>query len=437
MPEPVAVIGGGLAGAEAAFRLACEGIPVRLYEMRPGKMTPAHRTGLLGELVCSNSLKSEAEASAQGMLKQELRMFNSLILQCADKVRVPAGAALAVDRERFAGLVTETLSANSLIEIVCEEVQSIPDAGVVIIATGPLTSDAMASWLMKASGSDNLHFYDAIAPSLLLDSVDLGKVYKASRYDRGTADYYNCPMNREEYERFYQELVEADTRAGRDFEKGAFFNACMPVEEIAARGIDTLRFGTMRPVGLDNPSSGNKAYAVVQLRQEDLEGRVYGLVGFQTRLKWPEQQRVFRMIPGLEKAEFVRYGAMHRNTFINSPRLLKTSLQFKARPSLLAAGQLIGVEGYMESAATGILAGLNAARLCNGKSPLVLPDTCMLGALVNYVCTAREDRFQPMNANFGLLPVLNSRIKNKQERYLEMSRRGIQALTELSELSPK
>lgn len=437
MPDHVNVIGGGLAGVEAACRLAREGIAVRLFEMRPGNMTPAHRTGNLAELVCSNSLKSEIEDTAQGLLKNEMRFLGSLILECAELTRVPAGSALAVDRERFAQLITERIEAEPLIELVRQEVVELPEEGYTILATGPLTSDKLAEQIITKGGRDNLYFYDAIAPSVQLSSLDMNRIYKASRYDKGSADYYNCPMTEEEYADFYSALVEADTKMGRDFEQGAFFNACMPVEEVASRGVETLRFGTMRPVGLVDPHTGRIPYAVVQLRQEDIEGKIYGLVGFQTRMKWPEQQRVFRMIPGLENAEFVRYGAMHRNTFINSPGLLNPDLRMRDMPSYLVAGQLSGVEGYMESAATGILAGINTARLVQGQPTVVLPEETMIGALVHYVCTAPEGRFQPMNANFGLLPVLNFKIKNKRIRYMELANRSMQALCEMSELLQK
>lgn len=437
MVEPVNVIGGGLAGSEAAYRLACQGLPVRIFEMRPGKQTPAHRSALLGELVCSNSLKSDAEDTAQGMLKREMRHLGSLILECAELSRVPAGSALAVDRERMAGLVTERLEGMRLVEIIRQEVREIPAEGCSVLCTGPLTSEALAANMLAWTGAGSLHFYDAIAPSVLLASIDLGKVYRASRYDTGSADYLNCPMNREEYEQFCRALMEADIAAGHDFDQAGYFSACLPVEEMAARGPETLRFGNLRPVGLNNPQSGERPYAVVQLRQEDLEGQIWGLVGFQTRLKRGDQQRVFRMIPGLENAEFVRWGAMHRNSFINSPCLLEPTLQMKLRPTLMAAGQLIGVEGYMESAATGILAGINAARIVSGQLPLIMPDETMLGSLVRYVCHSDQRHFQPMNANFGLLPVPEQRIKNKKERHRTLVQRGLEALSKMSELSEK
>lgn len=437
MAEPVNVIGGGLAGSEAAYRLARSGQQVRLFEMRPQQNTPAHRSGLLAELVCSNSLKSDADDTAQGMLKREMRYLGSLILNCAEKVRVPAGSALAVDREKLASRVTDCLEKEPLVEIVRSEVRELPAQGCTVLCTGPLTSEALAGHLSSLTGAGNLSFYDAIAPSVLVSSIDPHKVYRASRYGRGSADYINCPLTREEYEDFYRALREADLAAAHEFDRCSYFQACMPVEEMAARGPDTLRFGNLRPVGLDDPGTGQRPYAVVQLRQEDLEGQIWGLVGFQTRLKRGDQQRVFRMIPGLEQAEFVRWGAMHRNSFLNSPLLLEPTLQMKQRPLLLVAGQLTGVEGYMESAATGILAGLNAARLVSGQQPLVLPSSCMLGALVKYICNYSGGHFQPMNANFGLLPVLENRIKKKNERAQALVWRGLEALSKMSELSEK
>lgn len=431
--EAANVIGGGLAGCEAAYQLAIRGIPVRLWEMRPTKNTAAHRTGDLAELVCSNSLKSEAPDTAQGLLKQEMRSLGSLLLDCAREVRVPAGTALAVDRRLFSNQVTNHIINHPLIEVVRQEVDSIPASGLCIIATGPLTSDSLSRYLQEQNGEENLHFFDAIAPSILAESLDQNQVYRASRYGKGSADYLNCPMNKDEYERFYQALVEADVKEGHSIDKAAFFQACMPVEVMGRSGFETLRYGPLRPVGLEAEDK-TRPYAVVQLRQEDAEGRIYGLVGFQTRLRWGEQDRVFRLIPGLEQAEFVRYGSMHRNTFINSPRLLLPTLQWNKDLRVFFAGQITGVEGYMESAATGILAGINTARAYQGLDPWILPVTTMLGALVNFISTAQSRHFQPINANFGLLPSLPTREKDKVKRYQAYVRRALHELTEFSEL---
>jgi len=420
----VHVIGGGLAGAEAAYYIACSGIKVKLWEMRPQQQTPVHKSGNLAELVCSNSLKSELINTAQGLLKEEMRSMGSLILQCAEQTRVPAGAALAVDPELFSALVTNRVESHPDIEIMREEVKTLPGNEPTIIATGPLTSEALFQELTRLSGEENLYFYDAVAPSVTLESLDKEKIFKSSRYGKGTDDYYNCPMNQEEYEKFYHNLVDADVSEGHSIDKRFFFNGCMPVEVMGRRGVDTLRFGPMRPVGLVDPRTGKRAWAVVQLRQENREGTVYGLVGCQTRLKWGEQARVFRLIPGLENAEFVRYGVMHRNTYINSPQLLEPTLQFKKNPSLFFAGQITGVEGYMESAATGILAGINMVRHIRNQDMLVLSNCTMLGALVGFITETNPKDFQPINANFGILPALPNQIRDKKTRYEEYVKRS-------------
>lgn len=422
-----------MAGCEAAYFLARHGTPVKLWEMRPIRNTPVHRSDRLAELVCSNSLKSEIETTAQGLLKIEMRHLGSLLLECAENARVPAGSALAVDRDLFAALVTDRIKEQPGIDIVRQEVQKLPDGEISIVATGPLTSDDFANHLRTITGEGSLYFFDAIAPSLTLESLNMDKVYKASRYGKGGEDYYNCPMDKEEYQRFYEELIAADIKEGHDVDRNHYFDSCMPVEVIARRGIDTLRYGPMRPVGLNKPD-GTRPYAVVQLRQEDQEGRVFGLVGFQTRIKWGEQNRIFHMIPGLEDAVFVRYGSMHRNTYINSPCLLEPTLQMKSRPGLFFAGQITGVEGYMESAAAGILAGINSWRLLNGRSPLAISNHTMIGALMAFISSARPTLFQPVNANFGILPPLDHTIKNKSERYLAYVDRAKSALDKFSEL---
>jgi methylenetetrahydrofolate--tRNA-(uracil-5-)-methyltransferase len=424
----VHVIGGGLAGCEAAYHIAQAGIKVKLWEMRPEKMTPVHKSGLLAELVCSNSLKSELAATAQGLLKAEMRSMGSIILQCADQARVPAGSALAVDRELFSTLVTDAVESHERIELIHEEVTILPEGELVIIATGPLTSEKLFKELLRISGEENLFFYDAVAPSVTLESLDKDKIFKASRYGKGTDDYYNCPMNKEEYENFYNNLVDADVNEGHSVDKKLFFNGCMPIEVMGRRGLDTLRFGPMRPVGLSDPRTGQRAWAVVQLRQENKEGTVFGLVGFQTRLKWGEQDRIFRLIPGLENADFVRHGVMHRNTYINSPRLLEPTLQYKKNSDILWAGQITGVEGYMESAATGILAGINAVRQIRKQPLLVLNNCTMLGALINFITDSSIKDFQPINANFGILPSLPTMIKDKKARYEEYAKRSREAM---------
>jgi len=423
----IVVVGGGLAGSEAAWQAAQRGVRVTLFEMRPVVMTPAHRTSLLAELVCSNSLGSNLPDRAPGLLKEELRYLGSIILSCADENAVPAGGALAVGREAFAQAVTARVEAHPLISLRREEVQSIPDGSIVVLATGPLTSASMAQDIAHLAGQDHLYFYDALAPIVTLESIDMSRAFRASRYGRGGADYINCPMTREEYERFVDELLNAETIPLRDFEREdeRFFEACLPVEVIARRGRDTLAFGPLKPVGLVDPHTGKRPYAVVQLRQDNLAGTLYNLVGFQTNLRWGEQKRVFSLIPGLEHAEFVRYGQMHRNTFLNSPVLLDATLQCRRRRELFFGGQITGTEGYIGSTCSGYVAGLNAARLAKGMPLLIFPRTTMTGALCHYVSSAEEAYFQPMKPNFGLLPSLQERRKRKRERYQAYARRAL------------
>ncbi|MGI6453974.1 MAG: methylenetetrahydrofolate--tRNA-(uracil(54)-C(5))-methyltransferase (FADH(2)-oxidizing) TrmFO [Syntrophomonadaceae bacterium] len=429
----VNIIGGGLAGCEAAVQIARAGIPVNLWEMRPYSTTPAHQGDGLAELVCSNSLKSEIETTAQGLLKKEMKMLGSFLLECAEAVRVPAGAALAVDREAFSRLVTEKILAMPEITLIRREVTMVPDDQVTIIATGPLTSPALSANLQKLTGQDNLYFYDAVAPSILASSVDMTRVFRASRYGKGSDDYLNCPMTREEYELFYANLINADIKEGHlPEEQGEklVFEGCMPIEIMARRGKDTLRFGPMRPVGLRPSEEKPIPYAVVQLRQENRDGTILGLVGFQTRLRWGEQKRVFSLIPGLEQAEFVRYGVMHRNTFINSPKLLLPTLQLRYNPEIFLAGQITGVEGYMESAATGIVAGINAAHKVLGKEPVIMSPYTMIGALIRHITDSSIQEFQPINANFGILPSLDIPIKDKKSRYQSYTQRSIRYMSQ-------
>lgn len=427
------IIGGGLAGCEAAYALARQGIHATIWEMRPLKQTPVHQGGDLAELVCSNSLKSEHSDTAQGLLKAEMRILGSLLLPCAEATRVPAGSALAVDRSRFSQMVTKQIEAHPLITVRREEIITIPQSPC-IICTGPLTSGPMAAAIQEVSGTDNLYFYDAVSPTITRASLDESIVYKASRYGKGSADYYNCPLTREEYLAFYEQLVAADALEPHAADKELLFEGCMPIEFMARRGVDTLRFGPMRPVGLSRSEGGPRPYAVAQLRQEDQEGQLWGLVGFQTRLRWREQDRVLRLIPGLKNAEFVRYGVMHRNSYINSPACLGPDLRFKSRPGLFAAGQLTGVEGYMESAASGIWAGLSLARDMKSQKPLQLPETTLLGALIKHITSCAINKFQPMNANFGILPALPAIIKDKKNRYSAYTTRALNDLHEFSEL---
>ncbi|MDN4594473.1 FADH(2)-oxidizing methylenetetrahydrofolate--tRNA-(uracil(54)-C(5))-methyltransferase TrmFO [Polycladomyces subterraneus] len=429
--QPVNVIGAGLAGSEAAWQIAQRNVPVRLYEMRPVKRTPAHRGGDFAELVCSNSLRSNELTNAVGVLKEEMRRLDSLIMRCADQHAVPAGGALAVDREAFSAEVTAALHNISHVEIIQEEVTDIPE-GITVIATGPLTSAALSEKLKALTGEEYLYFYDAAAPIVEKESIDMDKVFVASRYGKGEAAYLNCPMTEEEFDRFYDALVTAETAPLKEFEKEIYFEGCMPIEVMAKRGKKTLLFGPMKPVGLVNPRTGKQPFAVVQLRQDNSAGTLYNLVGFQTHLKWGEQKRIFRMIPGLENAEIVRYGVMHRNTFINSPKVLKPTYQFKNRDDLFFAGQMTGVEGYVESAASGLIAGINAARLAMGQDPVVFPHETAIGSLAHYITTADPDNFQPMNANFGLLPPLPQRIRSKKERNLKIAERALESLQAFS-----
>ena len=427
------VVGGGLAGSEAAWTLLRMGVPVRLFEMRPKRMTPAHATDRFAEIVCSNSLGGEGETNAKGLLQAEMRLLGSLVMEAAEAARVPAGGALAVDREVFSGFITERLQAHPLLEVVREEVREIPE-GLTVLATGPLTSEALAEALKRRFGDHFLSYYDAASPIVLYESIDLSKCFRAGRYDQ-SADYLNCPMTEEEYRRFYEALVAAERHTPHEWENLQYFEACVPVEELGRRGYQTLLYGPMKPVGLKDPRTGKEPFAVVQLRQEDKEGRMWSLVGFQTGLKWPEQKRLIQMIPGLENAEIVRYGVMHRNTYLNAPRLLRETLEFKEAEGLFAAGVLAGVEGYLESAATGFLAGLNAARRALGLEPLVPPEASMLGGLVRFLATANPENFRPMNANWGLVPPVEGR--GKKEKRQAMYRRGLEAFAQwLSALKP-
>jgi methylenetetrahydrofolate--tRNA-(uracil-5-)-methyltransferase len=420
MTPYVTVIGGGLAGAEAAWQIARRGLDVHLYEMRPGTSTRAHRTGLLGELVCSNSFKSDLPGTAPHLLKGELRRLNSLLLRIADDTRIPAGHALAVDRDLFSRRLTEELLSIPRIRVIREEVTQIPDSGIAIVATGPLTSEALSESIARFAGAENLYFYDAISPIVDAATLDFSKLFQASRYGKGGGDYLNAPFSREEYLRFHEALTRAESVPLRPFERPAYFEGCLPLEELARRGVDTLRFGPMKPTGLVDPRTGKRPYAAVQMRLENLMADCYNLVGFQNHLKFSEQTRVFRMIPGLEKAEFLRYGQIHRNSYINAPRLLLATLQSRKRPELFFAGQLCGVEGYVESAATGLLAGINASRLALGLEPAVPPRETACGSLACFVASAGADDFQPANISFGLLPEVPAdpgrRVKDRRER---------------------
>mgnify|MGYP002655490555 CR=1 FL=1 len=431
MSQFVNVIGAGLAGSEAAWQIAKRGIKVNLYEMRPVKQTPAHHTDKFAELVCSNSLRANALTNAVGVLKEEMRHLDSAIIAAADESSVPAGGALAVDRHEFAANVTDRVKNHPNVTVFQEEVQSIPE-GPTIIATGPLTSEALSKELKSLTGEDYLYFYDAAAPILEKDSIDMDKVYLKSRYDKGEAAYLNCPMTEEEFDRFYEALISAETVPLKEFEKEIFFEGCMPIEVMAKRGKKTMLFGPMKPVGLEDPKTGKRPYAVVQLRQDDAAGTLYNIVGFQTHLKWGDQKEVFRLIPGLEEAEIVRYGVMHRNTFINSPSLLRPTYQFKNRDDLFFAGQMTGVEGYVESAASGLVAGINAARFVKGEELVTLPEETAIGSMAHYITSTNKKSFQPMNANFGLLKDLGVRIKNKQERYAEYAKRAIETIQTIS-----
>lgn len=427
------VIGGGLAGCEAAWQLAKQNIDVTLIEMKPKKKTPAHSLDLLGELVCSNSLRADTLENGAGLLKAEMRLLGSLVTECADATKVPAGGALAVDRVGFARMMTSKINEHPRITVVNEEVTEIPGDGCVVIATGPLTSDVLSKNIGAFFGNDYLYFYDAAAPIVTYESIDQSKVFKKARYDKGTADYVNCPMTKEQYDAFYDALIHAETAHLHAFENSKVFEGCMPVEVMAKRGKDTLTFGPLKPVGLEHPESGERYYAVVQLRQDDKDGTLYNIVGFQTHLTFPEQRRVFSMIPGLEHAEFMRYGVMHRNTYIHSPGVLSSCYETLSREGLFFAGQMTGVEGYVESASSGIVAGINAARFLQKKERVIFPTTTATGALSNYISTFCGDNFQPMNINFGIIDGLDERIRNKRERYAKISERALAHMRALIE----
>lgn len=427
------VIGAGLAGCEAAWQIASSGIKVKFFEMKPKKFSPAHKCENFAELVCSNSFKADRIDSASGLLKEEMRLLNSLLLQCAENCKVPAGGALAVDRERFSEIVTEKIKSHELIEIVNEEFTKILEDEITIIATGPLTSDILSEEIKNLTG-DFLSFYDAAAPIVTKESIDMGEAFFASRYNKGEDNaYINCPLNKEQYEKFYKALKEAERAPVHDFDvrDPKVYEGCMPVEVMAQRGEDTLRFGPMKPVGLIDPKTGSRPYAAVQLRAENKEGTLYNLVGFQTNLKFPEQKRVFGLIPALKNAEFVRFGVMHRNTFLNSPQILNKDFSLKKNENTFFAGQITGVEGYMESAASGILAGINAVRKIKTQESFILPNETMMGALSDYVSSSISKNFQPMGANFGILPSLEVHIKDKKERYKALAERSIETLKKL------
>ena len=429
MRDEITVIGGGLAGCEAAWQIAQLGEKVRLYEMRPNRSTPAHRTDRLAEIVCSNSLKSDQPYNASWLLKEELRRLGSILIRIADSVRVPSGSALAVDRERFATRVTEVISSEPNIRLIREEIPGIPDNGIVIIASGPLTSQSLSESIRRFCGAEHLYFYDAISPIVDAETIDATKVYRASRYGKGSGDYLNCPMDRAQYDAFYDALISAESVAIHEFEKACYFESCLPIEELGRRGRDTLRFGPMRPVGLDDPRTGRMPHAVVQLRQEDLMQSSYNIVGFQNHLKFSEQKRIFRIIPGLENAEFLRLGQIHRNTYINAPQTLLPTLAAKRDPRVFFAGQLAGTEGYIENVASGLVAGINAVRTARGVEQMIFPAETAVGALCRYVSMPQK-HFAPMNINFGLFPEIDvprrtSRIEKQRllcERALELCR---------------
>ena len=431
MKQPITVIGAGLAGCEAAYAIAQAGLPVTLIEMKPHKYTPAHTSPDFAELICSNSLKARRVESAAGLLKAEMKLLGSLCVPIAEACAVPAGGALAVDRNAFSAAVTEKIRSHPLITVVEREVTALPQDGVTVVATGPLTADALAADIAKLCGG--LHFYDAAAPIVSADSIDMSCAFRASRYDReetGDGDYINCPMNKEEYERFYEALVSAETAPLHAFDKLKVYEGCMPIEVLAKRGADTIRFGPMKPVGLRDPRTGHRPWAVLQLRAENTEGTLYNLVGFQTNLKFGEQKRVFGLIPALKNAEFMRYGVMHRNTFLQSPGFLDADFAVIQQKNLFFAGQMTGVEGYMESAASGLLAGINAARFVKGEAPLIMPRETMMGALSGHVSTQTAD-FQPMGANFGILPPLEMHIRDKKQRYAALAQRALECIRNL------
>lgn len=431
MVKTVNAIGAGLAGSEAAWQLAEAGVPVNLYEMRPVKSTAAHHTADFAELVCSNSLRGNGLTNAVGVLKEEMRRLNSLVISSADETAVPAGGALAVDRNDFSGLITQKLKTHPLVTVISEEITKIPK-GITIIATGPLTSEALAEEIAEYNGSHGFYFYDAAAPIIDSSTIDRDKVYLKSRYDKGEAAYLNCPMTEEEFMRFYEALITAEVAPQKEFEKEKFFEGCMPIEVMAKRGIKTMLFGPMKPVGLEDPKTGKRPYAVIQLRQDNAAASMYNIVGFQTHLKWGEQKRVFQMIPGLENAEFLRYGVMHRNSFMNSPELLRPTYQSKKRDDLFFAGQMTGVEGYVESAGSGLVAGINAARLAKGEELIEFPHETAIGSMAYYITHAEGKHFQPMNANFGLFPSLPERVRDKKLRYETLAERALNALAEMN-----
>ncbi|MCC4045402.1 FADH(2)-oxidizing methylenetetrahydrofolate--tRNA-(uracil(54)-C(5))-methyltransferase TrmFO [Enterococcus gallinarum] len=425
--KKINVIGAGLAGSEAAWQAAEAGVAVNLYEMRPKKTTEAHHTNNFAELVCTNSLRGNNLTNAVGVLKEEMRRLNSVIISSADQTAVPAGGALAVDRDDFSELVTKRVKEHPLVTVIEEEITEIPE-GITVIATGPLTSEPLSKAIQAFNGSEGFYFYDAAAPIIDKSTIDMDKVYLKSRYDKGEAAYLNCPMNEEEFYAFREALVNAEVAPLKEFEKEKFFEGCMPIEVMASRGPKTMLFGPMKPVGLEDPKTGKRPYAVIQLRQDNAAASLYNIVGFQTHLKWGEQKRVFRMIPGLEQAEFVRYGVMHRNSFMNSPELLQQTYQSRKRDDLFFAGQMTGVEGYVESAASGLVAGINAAKLAKGEEPIIFPQETTIGSMAYYITHAEGKHFQPMNANFGLLPELPERIKDKKSRYEALANRALTAL---------
>ena len=425
--KTVNIIGAGLAGSEAAWQVAQAGVPVRLFEMRPKKSTEAHHTGNFAELVCSNSLRGNSLANAVGVLKEEMRRLNSVVITSADDTAVPAGGALAVDRDSFSELITKRVKEHLLVTVVEEEITEIPE-GITIIATGPLTSAPLAQAIKDFNGSEGFYFYDAAAPIIDKATIDMDKVYLKSRYDKGEAAYLNCPMTEEEFNAFYDELVAAEVAPLKEFEKEKFFEGCMPIEVMAKRGRKTMLFGPLKPVGLEDPKTGKRPYAVIQLRQDNAVASLYNIVGFQTHLKWGEQKRVFRMIPGLENADIVRYGVMHRNSFMNSPELLQQTYQSRLRDDLFFAGQMTGVEGYVESAASGLVAGINAARMAKEEELITFPQETAIGSMAYYITHASGKHFQPMNANFGLFPELPERIRDKKSRYEAIANRALESL---------
>lgn len=430
MPEKVTVIGGGLAGSEATWQLAKRGIEVDLYEMRPVKMTPAHETGNLSELVCTNSMRSNQLSNAVGLLKEEMRQLDSLIMRVADETAVPAGGALAVDRDSFSKKITQIINELPNVHVHNEEIKDIPKEGINIIATGPLTSDSLATKIKEFCGSESLHFFDAAAPIITAESIDYNIVYKKSRYDKGEAAYLNCPMDKEQFVNFYNNLITAETAELHEFEKNNVFEGCMPIEVMAKRGEKTMLFGPLKPVGLEDPKTGKLPYAAVQLRQDNASASMYNIVGFQTHLKFGEQKRVFSLIPGLANAVFVRYGKMHRNTYISSPEVLNSTYETKLCKNLFFAGQMTGVEGYVESAGSGLVAGINASLRAIGESPIVFPKNTAIGSMANYITSTSAKNFQPMNASYSLMPQLEKKIRNKQERHLMQSKIALDELNE-------